>query len=88
MKIVFLIRRYRHTSGVIPKQDRIRRRVEGLAYQVLIHTYDAVLLFDGLTQRGLLKSMRSALVDQVMVFERYRIKRPSAQGGCLGGNRR
>jgi hypothetical protein len=52
-----------------------------LAYQVLIHTYDAVLLFG-------LRDVEKQGVVQVMVFERYRIKRLSAHGGCLGGNRR
>jgi hypothetical protein len=57
------------------------RWVEGLAYQVLIHTYDAVLLFGA-------RDVEKQSVVQVMVFERYRIKRLSAHGGCLGGNRR
>jgi hypothetical protein len=57
------------------------RWVEGLVHQVLIHTYDAVLLFG-------VRGVEKQSVVQVMVFERYRIKRLSAHGGCLGGNRR
>jgi hypothetical protein len=36
----------------------------------------------------LLKNNPVSRNKQVMVFERYRIKRLSAHGGCLGGNRR